>query len=299
MKNTPIAPKVTRRLAAVSFAILFLGPAVVRAAECPESSPEDPQERRRLAKEWFSTAETAENAGDDAEATRAYACSYKMVAHPYTAFNLARVADRSGQTDLSLKMYKAYLALKPDAKDAEEVKVKIKALEEKMTAAIVGPSTEPAATPIPEETPAPEPPKDVLSPPPVPKPVDVVTRPKAPAPESEPSSHLVEWILGGAAVGTLAGGITTNLIARAKMDTCRTDAANELYAKANNECNSAKPLAYASYAFFSVAAAAAAADAALIILKYRAAGDSSSEEDSSYGFMMLPGGGGLSLRGRF
>src|SRR5512138_441538 len=126
MKHIPFAPMVSRRFAVASFAILFLAPAVARAAECPESSPEEAQERRKLAKEWFSTAETAENSGDDAEATRAYACSYKMVAHPYTAFNLARVAERSGDSDLALKMYKAYLALKPDAKDREEVKVKIK-----------------------------------------------------------------------------------------------------------------------------------------------------------------------------
>ena len=106
---------------------------MARAAECPESSPEDAQERRKLAKEWFSTAESAENAGNDAEATRAYACSYKMVAHPYTAFNLARVAERSGDSELALKMYRAYLTLKPDAQEREKVKGKIKALEDSIT----------------------------------------------------------------------------------------------------------------------------------------------------------------------
>src|SRR5512133_1666367 len=111
MKQTSIARKIPRRLATVSFAILLFAPTAARAAECPESSPEDGQERRKLAKEWFSTAETAENSGDDVEATRAYACSYKMQPHAFTAFNLARVAERSGDTDLSLKMYKAYLAL--------------------------------------------------------------------------------------------------------------------------------------------------------------------------------------------
>ena len=252
-----------------------------------------------LAKEWFSTAETAENAGDDVEATRAYACSYKMVAHPYTAFNLARVADRSGQSDLALKMFKAYLALKPDAKDTDEVKLKIKSIEDKIAAAQESPP-EPTAEAIPEETPAPEPPRDVLSPPPVPKPADVVTKPAAPQPKPESSSYLVEWILGGAVVGALAGGIATNLIARAKMDTCRTEAANGTdLKKANAECNAAKPMAYTSYALFSVAAAAAAVDATLLILKYQASDDSPWEDEASYGFMLLPGGGGLTARGRF
>src|SRR5450759_587307 len=132
MKHTPIVRKIPRRLATLSFAILLFGPGAARAADCPEASPEDAQERRKLAKEWFSTAEAAENGGNDVEATRSYACSYKMVAHPFTAFNLARVADRSGDGELALKMYKAYLALKPDAKDKDEVKGKIKALEDKM-----------------------------------------------------------------------------------------------------------------------------------------------------------------------
>ena len=145
MKHT--APS-SRPLLWVLFAALLLAPVTVRAAECPESSPEDPQERRSLAKEWFSRAEAAENIGDDVEATRAYACSYKMVAHPFTAFNLARVAERAGDTDLSLKMYKAYLALKPDATDKEDVKNRIKALEDRIAAAQEAPPTEP--TPPPE-----------------------------------------------------------------------------------------------------------------------------------------------------
>src|SRR5512141_1940251 len=142
MKHDSFVRKISRH-PALWLALLLSGPWVARAAECPESSPEDAQERSKLAKEWFSTAETAENTGDDVEATRAYACSYKMVPHPYTAFNLARVTERAGDNELSLKMYKAYLALKPDARDKEEVRVKIKALEDKIAAAKETPPAEP------------------------------------------------------------------------------------------------------------------------------------------------------------
>jgi hypothetical protein len=301
MKHETHAPKSPRWQLAVSLTVLLLGPAAARAAECPDESPEDAQERRSLAKEWFSAAETAENAGDDVEATRAYACSYKMVPHPYTAFNLARVTERAGDIELSLKMYKAYLALKPDARDKEEVTVRIKALEDKLAAKQTEETTPPIATieepPAPE--PIPEPPKDVLTPPPVPKPADVVTKPAAPEPEPEPRSYLVEWIVGGTAAAALVGAIATNFVARAKMDTCRTDANNEKYETANDECNAARPMAYTSYALFGVAAAGIATDAVLLILRKVGSPSNFEMEDSPYSLMVLPGGAGLSARGRF
>lgn len=301
MKHTTIARRIPRRLLAVPFAMLLLAPGLARAAECPESSPEDPQERRKLAKEWFSTAETAENIGDDKEATRAYACSYKMVAHPYTAFNLARVADRSGETELSLKMYKAYLALKPDATDQDEVREKIKAIEEKIAAAKEGVPPETGTEPTEAtatETTMPEEAPDELTPPPQPKPAEVVERPNEPEPEEAAPSHTWEWVVGGATVAALVGGIVTNLVARAKMDTCKTDAKNGLYATANDECNAARPMAYTSYALFGVAAVGAALDTVLIILNRRG-GESTVEEGYTYGLLLLPNGGGLTARGRF
>jgi hypothetical protein len=299
-----IAHRIPRRLITLSFSILLLAPGAARAAECPESSPEDAQERRKLAKEWFSTAEAAETSGDDIEAKRSYACSYKMVAHPFTAFNLARVADRSGDTDLALKMYKAYLALKPDAKDREDVKSKIKAIEEKIASgkesepAGAGPAATGTTT---EEPTASEPAPDVLTPPPEPKPAEVVERRPEPQPEPEAPSHTMEWVVGGASAAVLLGGVVTNFIARAKMDTCRTDAGNKDYAKANDECNAAKPMAWTSYALFGVAGAGIALDAVLIILHHRGGDDSASGGgDSNVGFMLLPGGGGgLTARGRF
>jgi hypothetical protein len=297
MKHISLAHKIPRRLVTVSFAILLFGPGAARAAECPESSPEDAQERRKLAKEWFSTAEAAENTGNDIEATRAYACSYKMVAHPFTAFNLARVSERSGDGELALKMYKAYLALKPDAKDKEDVKSKIKSLEERLAAvkeagAGAGVTEATAQAPPPPEPPPP----DVLTPPPEPKPAEVVER-KPAEPEPGRPSHTAEWIVGGVAVAALAGGIVTNLVARSKMSSCQADANHGLLATANSECNAARPMAYTSYALFGVAGAGIALDAVLIIL-HRTGGESS-DDDSSVGFMLLPNGGGLSARGRF
>ena len=266
-------------------------------------SPEDPQERRNLAKEWFSIAETAENNGNDIEATRAYACSYKMVAHPYTAYNLGRVADRSGNRELALKMFKAYLALKPDAQDKEEVKVKIKTLEEKIATAKVDGTSEAASTEVANteeggEKPA-EPVREELAPPPEPKPAPVVqiSKPAEPQPEPEPPSHLAEWIVGGASAAALVTAIALNLAARSKMSACFADASKGDNKTANNECDSARPLAYTSYVMFGAAAAGATAEALLLL--FHNGGVFSGNDSSSVGLLLLPSGGGLAARGRF
>jgi hypothetical protein len=298
-KPRAMAQHLPRPLQAVMFAILLLVPSSVRAAECPATSPEDPQERRRLAKEWFAAAEAAEGAGNDAEATRAYACSYKMVAHPFTAFNLGRVAQRTGDDELALKMFKAYVTLKPDAADREDVEAHIKAIEDKM-AAESQPSEATSATP--QEKPAEAPPEEqapLLEPPPPP----VVA--KRPVPEQEPEPEgppppVLEWVVGGGAGASLIAGIALNLAARSRMSTCRADATNpNLYGSANDACNSARPLAYASYAMFGLAAAGAAAEALLLVLPHLHGGSPSGGEEAALGLVPLPGGAGLAAHGNF
>jgi hypothetical protein len=306
MKHTSIAKRLFRPFTAVLFAILLLGPSAVRAAECPASSPEDPQERRKLAKEWFAIAEAAESAANDAEATRGYACSYKMVAHPFTAFNLGRVAERSGDNELALKMFKAYLTLKPDAADREEVKIRVKNIEEKIAAAQAGPSTESGAET--NAQPPAEPPAEELTPPPPPPP-PVVTRRPEPEPAAEgPPSRALEWVVGGVAGATLVTGMILNLAARSKMSACQADATKtDAYGNlnrlktANDDCNAARPLAYWSYAMFGIAAAGAATDAVLLLIRNNGGGSASSggNDEASLGFAPLPGGAALTARGRF
>jgi hypothetical protein len=308
-----------RRITSIVFAALLLSPGLALAAECPETSPDDPQERRKLAKEWFSRGETAENDSNDADATRAYACSYKMVAHPYTAYNLARVAERANDSELALKMYKAYLTLKPDAQEREQVKAKIKDLEDKIAAnpsnplsdgvaAAVGSAapladgttpadgTEGATATTEPVTPPPAEPEEVKPPPRTERPsVQARRQPAAEEEDETGPSRLPEYLIGGVTVAALVGGLITNLSARSKMSSCDTNATNGLLKSAQNDCDAAKPLAYASYALFGVAVAGIAVDTALFILRR-----SDKSDDSSVGFMLLPGGGGaLTARGRF
>jgi len=290
MKNHQSTRRLTQLLSLLS--LTLLGLTSLHAAECPESSPEDPQMRRKLAKEWFSNAETAENSNDNAEAVRAYACSYKMVAHPFTAYNLARVAERAENFELSLKMYKAYLALKPDAPDKAEVSDKVRILEDKIKEAA-------AAPPEPAEPP---PPAIIENPPehnPVtPPPIHVTTPPADDGVEEgarSGGSHAVAWIVGGVSVAALVGGIALNLSARSKMSSCNTNAKNNYLATANDQCNAAVPLAYMSYAMFGVATVGAAVDA---IILWRSASDGKGD-DTQVSLQYLPGGAGVLARGRF
>jgi len=273
-----------------------LGLSTLHAEECPESSPEDPQLRRKYAKEWFSNAENAENNSDYAEAVRAYACSYKMVAHPFTAYNLGRVAERAENFELSLKMYKAYLALKPDATDKAEVADKVKVLEEKLREPPVEPvAVEPTEPTTPDIIDTPPPPVEPITPPPVrldppPSGGDVET-----GRNPSSGSYTVAWIVGGVSVASLVGGIALNVSSRNKMSSCRTNANNGMLLTANDQCNAAVPLAYMSYAMFGVAAVGAVADGILI---WRA---SSKHEDDGIEFSLnyLPGGAGFQAHGRF
>ena len=111
------------------------------------------------------------------------------------------MSERNGNDELALKMFKAYLTLKPDAQDKEEVKGKVKALEDKMAASEASAPTENASADQGGEKP-PEPPKEELAPPPEPKPPRGVRTPE-PEPEPEAPSHAVEWIVGGASVASL------------------------------------------------------------------------------------------------
>ena len=279
----------------------MLSASAVRAAECPASSPDRTEERRALAKDWFARAEAAENANNDVEAVRAYACSMKMVAHAFTAFNLGRVAERSGDLELALKSYKAYLTLKADAPDREEVQARIVELQAKIKEVkenvIAGepPATEPPPVveqpevPVAPHTEKPENPIPIEPPPQV----------TEQAGEGRGTSRLLVWVVGGVGVAALGTGIITNIIARNDMDTCVKKADDGLLAQAQAACNSAKPAAYTSYAMFGVAGAAAIVEGVLLYRIWSRGSSSDSSDDTYVSLGWLPGGLSLSARGRF
>jgi hypothetical protein len=293
MKQSCVSRSFLSSLSLLVCGLTVLGASAARAAECPSSSPDRTEERRALAKEWFARAEAAENAGSDVEAVRAYACSMRMVAHAFTAYNLGRVAERSGDLELALRSYKAYLTLKSDAPDKDEVQTRIQDLEAKIkevkesVGGAATAATEPATTEAQPEVPVapPKPEKRIpIEPPPY------VTEPSG---GGLGGHHLAEWIVGGVGVAALTTGIILNIVARSDMSTANSTAD---YTKSNDAWNSAKTEAYTSYAMFGVAGAAAAVEGWLL---YRLwfGGDRSADSAVSLGW--VPGGVSLNARGRF
>ena len=297
MKNLRVFRSFPSLLSLLACGLTVLSASAVRAAECPTSSPDRTEERRALAKEWFARAEAAENTGNDVEAVRAYACSMKMVAHAFTAYNLGRVAERSGDLELALRSYKAYLTLKADAPDKEEVQAKITELEAKIKEVkenVIG------ETPTPSETSPSEAQPEATTPPPKVKPIPIEPVPQVTEQGGEGRGYgrLLVWIVGGVGVAALTTGIITNIIARGDMNTCNSEADAGHLATAKASCDSAKPAAYTSYAMFGVAGAAAAIEGVLLYRLW-AGGSSDSSADTSVSLGWLPGGLSLSARGRF
>jgi hypothetical protein len=267
-------------------------PSPARAEDCPDSVPTSSRERRAMAKDWFSRAEAADAANDPIGAVKAYQCSLKMVPHAFTAFNLGRLAERTGDLELALDAFNTYIKLAPESPDRTQIEGKVVALGERIKALRAEQAAPPVvvATPPKPTPPISEPPAD-LKPAPPPEPV-LVDKPASP-PSTLSLQKAAPWIIGGVGVVALATGVALNVSARGKMDDCRDLAKNEQqHDAALAACDGAKPRAYASYAMFGVAAAAAVADGILLYL-------TSERTERTVAASPLPGGAMVSGRFRF
>jgi tetratricopeptide (TPR) repeat protein len=247
---------------------MVLTAGAVRAEDCPGQVPEDAGARRAQAKKWFAQGQTAADAGDDVSAIKAYQCSLKFVPHGFTAYNLAQVAERVGDLEAAIRSYDQYLLLVLDAKDAQEVKDRVAALKLRLAKARQETETLP----------------EIKSPPASSSPAVTVESPAQPQPKSAPESPATEppsesvtttspssnyrtaaWIVYGGAGAALVAGLVTNLLARSKMDTCRSTYNSGDLPTAETSCNDAKQLAYLSYGLFGVSAAAAVVGTVLVL----------------------------------
>jgi hypothetical protein len=257
--------------------LALLAPATVWAqttpSDCPTEIPTASSTRRALAKDWFSRAEAAEAASDPIGAVKAYQCSLRLVPHAFTAFNLGRLAERTGDLELAVESFNTYLKLSPEAQDKTEIESKLAALNERIRSL----RTEQLPLPPPGTPTGPAVTESATSSPttgtslPDLRPADTSPSTGADAtavatkPSDGPVITPVMWAVGGVGVAALAGGIFLNLGARSKMDECNRLAMVSPMS-ALKQCDAAKPRAYGSYALFGVAAAAAAADVVLFLL---------------------------------
>ncbi|HVR61222.1 MAG TPA: hypothetical protein VMU50_04950 [Polyangia bacterium] len=277
---------------------LPLAGTVVRAEICPNPAADDSQARRALAKDWFARAEESENAGNRDAAVRQYACSLRLVPHPSTAFNLAEAAERSGDPLMAADAYHAYLRLMPDAPDRTAVETRIGHLEKELQDL-----RQEFDDPAPPSRPPPRP-RGIVKPAPAARylaeaDADVLPlRLATPSASSAPAvqeSRMPPWPLLAGAAASAATGLVFNLVARAKMTTCRDPVLRASdRPSADAACSSAVPYAYGSYALLGLSGALGAVG---VVFVFRNGSDAS--DRTSVSLAPTVGGGAVTISGTF
>jgi tetratricopeptide (TPR) repeat protein len=95
---------------------------------------------RELASDAFDAAEAAYAAGDSQEALAQFRCSYELVPHAATLYNLGVVADATGDPTLARDYYREYLRVFPESEGRAEIEARLRRVEERLAA--VGGATE-------------------------------------------------------------------------------------------------------------------------------------------------------------
>lgn len=250
MRNLLIVPIMRIAYALASLAFLFATPDA-RAEDCPTVTPEDAIQRRQLAKSWFGSGDDLAKAGDYSGALRAYRCSLKLVPHGFTAYNVAQIAERTGDLESALSSYKQYLLLVPAARDADAVNARIAALRERLD----------------KSRKVDRPPSAALSRDPV-----GLVRNDSVGTRTVADSSGRAWVWGayGTAGALVLGGVATNLLARSRMTACRSTyeqggrTAIAAY-EAEPACDDGRRLTYTSYVFFGLGGVAAALGTYLLL----------------------------------
>jgi tetratricopeptide (TPR) repeat protein len=289
---------------AIAFLSVLLAAGSVRAEDCPEDVPEDSAQRRAIAKKWFSIGEDAQKENDNVVALKAYQCSIKFVPHGFTAYNIAMIAERIGDLELAIASYNQYLLLAPDAKDTQEVNEKVEALKVRLAMARENAK---ARARLANATRT----GSAITPPPHHRGtagatstgstgtgsglITTIEDRDTTGDTSRRNYRTAAWITYGSGGVLLATGVLTNILARNKMDTCRSKYKANDQPAAETACSDARPLAYLSYVTLGLGAAAVVAGTVLILLP-----TDSSSDSSNVSMNVLPEGGlALSWGGKF
>ena len=115
--------------------------------ECPEA--DDPAENPRLAGEAFSQGMGLYEAGDLEEALGWFRCSYGLIPHSDTLFNIGQVAEELGQYDVALESYDMLLEVWPDYPDHARIERTIARLRAQVGES--GSSSDSASSPQPAD----------------------------------------------------------------------------------------------------------------------------------------------------
>jgi hypothetical protein len=246
-----------------------------RAADCP-APPVATKQRRQLASDWFSQAEAAEASGRDRAAVSAYSCSFALVPHAFTAYNLARVAEGVGELELALQHYREYLSRQKNPSDRPAIEERIDRLKVRLEARAAAQAIAAPATPAVPQLPAPEaaasasppeasPPTEIAPPAPAASALAESNRP--PEPTRLPRMNTTTWVIAGLGGAALVTGIVFNLEARRATDRCEALVDLSSLRGARSACDRGRYFAERSYLLFGLAGLAAVTDLALLVLR--------------------------------
>lgn len=270
-----------RRTGLLVFAALFALAPSARAEDCPPL-PEDQSARREIARKWFDRAQQTQSAGEVHVAVKAYQCSFKMVRHAFTAYNMAKLAAKIGDVEIALQAFKDYLELAPEAEDRKDVEAEIRRLQSRI---------DELNKPAPEVAPAP-------APEPIVPRVDVeaeTARKERQAADDKRKTW--GWIAAGSGVAFVGTGVVLNLVARNKRSDCFGLFDSEPSAS-EAACDAMAPLAYGSYAAFGLGGAALGTGLLMLMWDSQTSVESRHASNGlQFSVAPMPNGGFVSLSG--
>lgn len=97
------------------------------AEQCPRA--DSPEQARALAGEEFSAGQQRFEAGDFRAALVRFECSYSLVPHNNTLYNMGECAEALDDDAAAIRYFRTYLEEYPDAEGAAEVRTRLAALE--------------------------------------------------------------------------------------------------------------------------------------------------------------------------
>jgi len=225
---------------------------------CPEM-PGDPAAARAVAGERFRAAVADGEAGKWEEALRQFSCSYSIVAHPNTLYNLGMAAERTGELETADHALARCLAEAPDASYRAEAKALLAPVRERL-AALPPPTKTP--TPPPAETPDTRP--DVAGGAQEGAGGTTSAGAVAPPPEGMSTMSIAGWSLLGAGVAAaVAGGMAFAVLSNDEAD---ASLQTTEWSDASVHRDRAETYSSASIALFVVGGAAAIAGTVLRLL---------------------------------
>ncbi len=93
---------------------------------CPD--PRTSSEARRLAGRYFAAGQQYYDHGEYSRAFERFECSFRLVPHRDTLFNIARTAEAAGDLELAVEHYDRLLSRYPDDAEIADIEIRVRLL---------------------------------------------------------------------------------------------------------------------------------------------------------------------------